>query len=87
MKPAPPKAGEAQAATSRRQAGSRRRAPIRAHRRDARRPHRCLEGVKPGETVVTEGQIKLLPDARVVIDPKARLPPPANAEAVSAKRS
>lgn len=35
-----------------------------------------LEGVKPGETVVAEGQIKLLNDSAVVIDPKARLTPP-----------
>lgn len=36
-----------------------------------------LEGVKPGETVVAEGQIKLLNGATVVVDPNARLVPPA----------
>ena len=32
-----------------------------------------LEGLKPGERVVSEGQIKLQPNAHVVIDPKAGL--------------
>ena len=36
-----------------------------------------LEGVKPGETVVAEGQIKLMNGASVVIDPDARLVPPS----------
>ena len=35
-----------------------------------------LEGVKAGETVVAEGQIKLLNGASVIVDPKARLVPP-----------
>ncbi len=35
-----------------------------------------LDGVKAGETVVAEGQIKLLNGASVVIDPKAQLVPP-----------
>ena len=35
-----------------------------------------LEGVKAGETVVAEGQIKLMNGAAVVIDPNARLVPP-----------
>ena len=33
------------------------------------------EGLKPGETVVTEGQVKLLPDAHVRIDAAGGLPP------------
>ena len=37
-----------------------------------------LEGVKAGERVVAEGQIKLSNGASVVIDPDARLVPPAN---------
>ena len=36
-----------------------------------------LEGVKAGEQVVTQGQIKLMPDARVHVDPAAGLPPRA----------
>ncbi len=36
-----------------------------------------LEGVKPGETVIAEGQIKLQNGADVVIDPNARLIAPA----------
>ena len=35
-----------------------------------------LDGVKPGETVVAEGQIKLMNGASVVVDPNARLVPP-----------
>jgi membrane fusion protein, multidrug efflux system len=34
-----------------------------------------LEGVKPGEKVVSQGQIKLLPNAAVRIDPNAALTP------------
>lgn len=36
-----------------------------------------LDGIKPGETVVSEGQIKLQSGASVVVDPNARLVPPA----------
>jgi RND family efflux transporter MFP subunit len=36
-----------------------------------------LEGVRPGEKIVIEGQLKLLPDAPVRIDPNAKLTPPA----------
>jgi membrane fusion protein (multidrug efflux system) len=36
-----------------------------------------IEGVEPGETIVTEGQLKLQSGARVRIDPAARLEPPA----------
>ena len=34
-----------------------------------------VDGVKTGETVVSEGQIKLFPGMRVRIDPKAGLAP------------
>ncbi len=34
-----------------------------------------LDGVKEGETIVAEGQIKLMPDAHVKIDPAVGLPP------------
>jgi membrane fusion protein, multidrug efflux system len=36
-----------------------------------------VEGVEPGETIVTEGQLKLQSGARVRIDPAAHLEPPA----------
>jgi membrane fusion protein (multidrug efflux system) len=36
-----------------------------------------VEGVEPGETIVSEGQVKLKSGARVRIDPAARLEPPA----------
>jgi membrane fusion protein (multidrug efflux system) len=36
-----------------------------------------VDGVEPGETIVTEGQIKLQSGTRVRIDPAARLAPPA----------
>ncbi|VTZ28268.1 Efflux transporter periplasmic adaptor subunit (fragment) [Methylocella tundrae] len=36
-----------------------------------------LEGVKPGEKIVSEGQVKLTPDASVRIDPDAKLTPQA----------
>ncbi len=55
-------------------AGARRaegRAALRAHRRHAGDRVAILEGVKPGERIVTEGQIKLQPGARVKIDPSA----------------
>ena len=35
-----------------------------------------VEGVEPGETIVSEGQLKLQSGARVRIDPAARLEPP-----------
>lgn len=35
------------------------------------------DGVSAGERVVTEGQLKLQPNARVRIDPKGGLQPPA----------
>jgi len=36
-----------------------------------------VEGVAAGDEVVSEGQIKLLPNAKVRIDNSAALPPPA----------
>ena len=36
-----------------------------------------IDGVEPGETIVSEGQLKLLSGARVRIDPAAGLQPPA----------
>ncbi len=73
--PAEPAADGAQAATT--------DIPLKAERRFVRvgaaRDERVaiLEGVKAGERVVSEGQLKLAPDARVRIDPNAKLTPPA----------
>lgn len=75
--PVPPEPGSAQAASI---TGD---GPYKAERRFVRsgetRGDRVavLSGVKPGETVVSEGQLKLQPDARVRIDHKAGLVPPA----------
>jgi membrane fusion protein, multidrug efflux system len=77
VKPAPPKAGEAQAAT---RDG---KPDLIAERRFVRvgeiRGERVaiLEGVSPGELVVTSGQIKLQPNGPVVVDSAAGLPAPA----------
>ncbi len=80
--PVGPRAGEAQAAP----AGGESFAadqPLKIERRfvrvgDARESRvAILDGLRPGERVVTEGQLKLQPDARVRIDPDARLDPPA----------
>jgi len=82
-----PAAPEARAAAS--QAGAAQaaqfngEAPLKVERRFVRvgetREDRIavLEGVRPGEKVVTEGQLKLQPDARVRIDADARLDAPA----------
>lgn len=77
VKPAPPKAGEAQAATKD-------DAPdLIAERRfvhvgDIRGERvAILDGVKPGEVVVTSGQIKLLPNGPVKVDGAGALPTPA----------
>jgi membrane fusion protein (multidrug efflux system) len=75
--PAPPKAGEAQAAPSDGKPA------IIAERRFVRvgeiRGERVsiLEGVNAGELVVTSGQIKLQPNSPIVIDAGAGLPTPA----------
>jgi membrane fusion protein, multidrug efflux system len=76
-KPAPPKAGEAQAAPSDGKPA------LIAERRFVRvgeiRGERVsiLDGVSAGELVVTSGQIKLQPNGPIVIDNAAGLPTPA----------
>jgi len=77
VKPAPPKAGEAQAASA-----DEKPALIverRFVRVGAARGERVSidEGVTPGEQVVTSGQIKLQPNSQVTIDPNGGLTPPA----------
>jgi membrane fusion protein (multidrug efflux system) len=75
VKPLPPEPGSAQAGTE----GS--DAPLTVERRFVRvgetRDDRVaiVDGVQPGEKVVTEGQVKLTPDARVRISPGAPLEP------------
>jgi len=77
VRPAPPKAGEAQAASA---AGE---ADLIAERRFVRvgevRGERVAvpEGLAPGERVITSGQIKLQPNSPVKIDASGALPPPA----------
>jgi membrane fusion protein, multidrug efflux system len=77
VKPAPPKAGEAQAATK---DG---KPDLIAERRFVRvgeiRGERVaiLEGVSAGELVITSGQIKLQPNGPVVVDSAGALPTPA----------
>ena len=75
VKPAPPKAGEAQAAGSTPNLVVERRFV----RVGATRGERVAieEGVTPGERVVTSGQIKLQNGAPVTIDEAGALPPPA----------
>jgi membrane fusion protein (multidrug efflux system) len=75
--PAPPANGNAQAAPA---DGD---GPLKVERRFVRlgemRGDRVaiLEGLKPGDKVVSEGQLKLQLNAPVRIDPNARLEPPA----------
>jgi membrane fusion protein, multidrug efflux system len=77
VKPAPPKSGEAQAATTDSKPA------LVVERRFVRvgetRGERVAieEGVKEGETVVTSGQIKLQPDSPVIVDDAGGLPTPA----------
>ena len=73
-KPDAPEAGTAQAATASRVFLATRRF-VRAGEAKAGEVA-ILDGVKPGETIVAEGQIKLQNGAAVVIDPNARLVPP-----------
>jgi membrane fusion protein (multidrug efflux system) len=74
LSPAPPKAGEAQAAASSNQLFAIERRFVRTG--DTREDRVAInEGIKPGELVVSEGQIKLQPNARVRIDPNAGLQP------------
>ena len=77
VKPAPPKAGEAQAAVA--DASQNLVVERRFVRLGDSRGDRVavLEGVKPGERVVTAGQIKLQNNSPVVIDPAGALPLPA----------
>ena len=73
LTPAPQKAGEAQAAGSDQLYAIERRF-VRPG--DTREDKVAInEGVKPGELVVSEGQIKLQPNARVRVDPNAGLKP------------
>jgi membrane fusion protein (multidrug efflux system) len=75
--PAEPEPGAAQAAPANGDA------PVKAERRFVRvgesREDRIAisEGVRPGEVVVIEGQLKLQPGQRVRVDPSARLEPAA----------
>jgi membrane fusion protein, multidrug efflux system len=77
VKPAPPRAGEAQAATNDAKPN------LIVERRFVRvgeaRGERVAidEGVSPGELVVTSGQIKLQPNSPVVVDSAGGLPLPA----------
>ncbi|WP_026605723.1 efflux RND transporter periplasmic adaptor subunit [Methylocapsa acidiphila] len=79
--PAAPETGAAQAASV--QASPANDAPVKVERRFVRlgesREDRVavLEGVRPGELVVIEGQLKLQPNQRVRVDPNAHLEPPA----------
>ncbi len=73
-KPDAPKAGTAQAATASKVFLATRRF-VRTGEAKASEVA-ILDGVKPGETIVAEGQIKLQNGAAVVIDPNARLVPP-----------
>jgi membrane fusion protein (multidrug efflux system) len=77
VKPAPPPSGSAQAATPPDdQAMIVERRVVRTG--DTRTDRVAIrEGVSAGERVVTEGQLKLQPNARVRIDPKGGLQPPA----------
>jgi membrane fusion protein (multidrug efflux system) len=80
--PAGAKAGEAQAAPGDGEATANDQ-PLKIERRFVRvgatREDRVaiLEGVRPGEKIVSEGQVKLEPGALVRIDPNARLERPA----------
>lgn len=73
-KPETPQAGGAQAAPSSRVFVATRRFVRTGETKEGKVA--ILEGVQPGETVVAEGQIKLMSGASVVIDPNARLVPP-----------
>ena len=73
-KPEEPAAGSAQAATPRTIFIATRRFVHTDEVRDDKVA--ILDGIKPGETIVTEGQIKLQNGAAVVIDREARLVPP-----------
>jgi membrane fusion protein (multidrug efflux system) len=73
LTPAPQKAGEAQAAGSDQLYAIERRFVRPGDAREDKVA--ILEGVQPGELVVSEGQIKLQQNARVRVDPNAGLKP------------
>jgi membrane fusion protein, multidrug efflux system len=73
LTPAPQKAGEAQAAGTDQLYTIERRFVRPGDVREDKVA--ILEGVKPGELIVSEGQIKLQPNARVRVDPNAGLQP------------
>jgi membrane fusion protein (multidrug efflux system) len=77
VKPAPPKAGEAEAATTDKPAGL--IVERRFVRTGATRGERVAidEGVGAGDQVVTTGQIKLQPNSAVTLDSSGGLPKPA----------
>ncbi len=81
LKTPAPKAGEAQAATPQTASSPQDDQLYEVERRFVRVGEtqgdriEMVEGVKAGETVVTEGQVKLFPGMRVRIDPKAGLAP------------
>jgi membrane fusion protein (multidrug efflux system) len=73
LTPAPQQAGEAQAAASDQLYTIERRFVRPGDTREDKVA--ITEGVKPGELVVSQGQIKLQPNARVRVDPSAGLQP------------
>jgi membrane fusion protein (multidrug efflux system) len=73
LTPAPQQAGEAQAAASDQLYTIERRFVRPGDTREDKVA--ITEGVKPGELVVSQGQIKLQPNARVRLDPNAGLQP------------
>jgi membrane fusion protein (multidrug efflux system) len=74
LSPAPQQAGEAQAAAASDQLYTIERRFVRTG--DTREDKVAIsEGIKPGELVVSQGQIKLQPNARVRVDPNAGLQP------------
>jgi membrane fusion protein (multidrug efflux system) len=74
--PAPPPAGSAQAAPG--QTDQQYTVERRVVKVGDTRAERVaiLDGVKAGETIISEGQVKLFPGSRVRIDAKGGLPPP-----------
>lgn len=75
-KPDDPQAGGAQAAPAKKVFVATRRFVRTGEMKEGKVA--ILDGLKPGETVVAEGQIKLQNGAAVVIDPNAKLVAPAN---------
>jgi membrane fusion protein, multidrug efflux system len=77
LKPAGTKPGEAQAATPKPQSDALYTVERRFVKTGETQGDRVsiVQGVSPGETVISEGQIKLQPGMSVRIDPNAGLPP------------